>query len=263
MIPLNSEDYLTTGLAYLSLVQTLLGNLDQALEASDRSLAHAEALGHPYSYAYALTFCQFMHQLRRESACVRKRSAELTSLSREQGYPLFLASARHLEGAAMVDEGNVADGLALSQSGTAEYVSLGISTYVPFAFGGVANALGKAGQLEAAIGTIGQALAMADKSGEQWIKADLLRQHGELLTMTGDKALAAKGELLIHEAISLAASQHAALWELRASISLAKLLLSKQRGEEARRILDPVLDKFVEGLNTPDVSEAKQIMAAA
>ena len=262
MIPLNSEDYLTTGLAYLSLVQTLLGNLDQAVEASERSLAHAQALGHGYSYAYALSICQLMHQLRHESALVRKRSAELIPLSREQGYPLFLACARHLEGAAMTDEGLLAEGLGVLQSGTAEYVALGISTYVPFGLGAVAIALGKVGQLEAALDTIGQGLGMADKTGEQWSKPELLRQQGELLLMTGDESLAAKGELSLRHALSIAEMQHAALWQLRAAISLAKLLVKRKRTDEARQILGPVLDKFVEGLNTPDVSEAKQVLAA-
>jgi predicted ATPase len=126
----------------------------------------------------------------------------------------------------------------------------------------VAAALGKAGQLEAALDTIGQGLAMADKTGEQWSKPELLRQQGELLLMGGDESVAAKGELLIRQAISLAETQHAALWQLRAAISLAKLLRQRKRVDEAREILGLVLDKFVEGVDAPDVSEAKQILAA-
>jgi hypothetical protein len=81
--------------------------------------------------------------------------------------------------------------------------------------------------------------------------------------MGGDESVAAKGESLIRQAISLAETQHAALWQLRAVISLAKLLRQRKRVDEAREILGPVLDKFVEGLDTPDVSEAKQVLSSA
>jgi predicted ATPase len=261
MIPLNSEDYLTTGLAYLSMVDALLGDLDGALEASNKSLAHARQLEHLYSSAYALSFCQFMHQLRGESAAVRKLTVELVELSREQGYPLFLASARHLQGAAMVDDGEIVEGLKILQNGTAEYVSLGISTYVPYGLGSLATALGKAGMVEAAIGTITQAIAMADKSGEQWSKAELIRQLGELTLLAGGEPAAAKAEELFRQAMSVAQAQGAVLWELRAAVSLAKLWRDLKRTDEARTLLASVLGKFTEGLDTPHLTEARQLLS--
>jgi predicted ATPase len=261
MIPLNSEDYLTTGLAYLSMVDTLLGDLDQALEASNKSLTHARQLGHLYSSAYALSFCQFMHQLRGESAAVRKLTVELVELSREQGYPLFLSSARHLQGAAMVDDGEVVEGLKILQNGTAEYVSLGISTYVPYGLGSLATALGKAGMVDAAIGTITQAIAMADKSGEQWSKAELIRQLGELTLLAGGEPAAAKAEELFRQAMSVAQAQGAVLWELRAAVSLAKLWRDLKRSDEARTLLASVLGKFTEGLDIPHLTEARQLLS--
>jgi len=261
MIPLNSEDYLTTGLAYLSLVNTLLGNLDQALDASSRSLAHARKLGHIYSYAYALSFCEFMHQLRGDSAVVRQRSAELIELSREQGYPLFLASARHLQGAALIDDGEIQGGLELLQNGTSEYVALGITTYVPFGLGLLARGLAKAGSSDAAMATSNQALAMADNTGEQWSKAELIRQHGELILMEGLGA-AAKAENLFREAMMLARTQGAAFWELRAATSLAKLWCDCGRHADAYGLLAPIHSGFTEGLGTPDVIKAKELLSS-
>jgi class 3 adenylate cyclase/predicted ATPase len=259
MISLNSEDYLTTGLAYLSMVNTLLGNLNEAVEASDRSLAHSQQLGHLYSFAYAMSFCQFMHQLRRETASVRKRTAELIELSREQGYPLFLASARHLQGTAMVDDGEVREGLELLQNGTKEYVALGVSTYVPFGLGALATALGKAGMLDAAMATIKQAIMMADLSGEQWSKAELIRQQGELTLMAGGDS--AEAEAFFQQAISIAQSQRAALWELRAANSLAKLRRDTKRIDEARTVLAAAYGKFAEGLDAPDLVEARELLS--
>jgi class 3 adenylate cyclase/predicted ATPase len=263
MIPFNSEDYLTTGLAYLSLVDTLLGNLDQALDASSRSLEHARKLGHIYSYAYALSFCEFMHQLRGESAVVRQRTAELIELSREQGYPLFLASARHLQGAALIDDGEIERGLELLQNGTSEYVALGITTYVPFGLGALARALAKAGNSDAAMATINQALAKANNTGEQWSKAELIRQRGELILTAEGFGAAAKAETLFREAMMLARTQGAAFWELRAGTSLAKLWCECGRRLDAHELLAPIYNRFTEGLGTPDVIKAKELLVIA
>jgi class 3 adenylate cyclase/predicted ATPase len=261
MIPLNSEDYLTTGLAYLSLVNTLLGNLDEALEASSKSLSHARQLGHVYSYAYALSFCEFMHQLRGESTAVRERTAELIDLSREQSYPLFLASARHLRGAALIDAGEIEEGLDLLQNGTSEYVALGISTYVPFGLGAVAKGLGRAGSGDASLVMINQAIALADKTGEQWSKAELIRQNGELLLMVNGLSAARRAETLFREAMTLAEAQGAALWELRAATSLARLWCDCGRHLEAHELLAPIHDRFTQGLDTPDVMDAKKLLS--
>ena len=257
MIAVNSEDYLTTGLAYLSLVNVVLGNLEDALDASYKSLAHARRLGHLYSVGYALSFCEFMHRLRGESAAVRKLTVELIELSREQGYPQFLAGARTLQGSAMVDEGEIKDGLDMIQNGVQEYASLGTSTYVPFGLSILANALGKAGMIDSAIGTVGQAIAMADKSGEQWYKAELVRQNGELILLRGGNS--AEAEAYFQKALSIARSQDATFWELRAATSLAQLWRDT-RNNDARALLEPIYGRFTQGFDTSSLSQAKELL---
>ena len=99
-----------------------------------------------------MSFCQFMHQLRGRRRRCAKRTAEFIELSREQGYPLFLASARHLQGTAMVDDGEV---VRVSRSCKMAPKSTYRSGSRPTSRLGLApwrTALGKAGMLDAAIG---------------------------------------------------------------------------------------------------------------
>ena len=159
----------------------------------------------------------------------------------------------------MVDAGEVLEGLEILQNGTKEYISLGISTYVPFGLGALAIALGKAGMFDAAIGTIKQAIVMAEQSGEQWSMAELIRQQGELTLMAGGDP--AEAEALFRQAVSIAQDQRAALWELRAAISLAKLWRDAKRIDEARTMLVAAYGKFSEGLEAPDVVEARQLLS--
>jgi predicted ATPase len=51
-------------------------------------------------------------------------------------------------------------------------------------------------------------------------------------------------------------------WELRAAISLARLLARQDRGEEARSILEATYTWFTEGFDTGDLREAKALLDA-
>ncbi len=260
MISVNSEDYLTTGLAYLSFVNVMLGSLDQGFEASHRSLAHARQLGHLYSVAYALQFSAAMHQLRGESAAVRERSAELIDLCIEQGYPHFLGAGHTLQGWAMVDEGQSEEGLNVLQTGINEWVSLGGACYVPWGLSMLSDALAKAGMVDRALSTAIQGIELTQKSGEKWFKAELVRQRGEMLLMGGGKSAEAKAEASFQEALSIARDSSATLWELRAAMSLAQLWHGAKRLDEARALLATVYDRFTEGLDTPFLHQARQLL---
>ena len=260
MILDNSEDYLTTGLAYLSFVNVMLGNLDQALEANYRSLAHARQLGHLYSVAYALLFLASTHQLRGESKAVRERTAQLIDLCIEQGYPQFLGAGRAMQGWAMVHEGEIEQGLKVLQSGFNEWVALGGNCYVPLGLSMLSTAHAKAGEVDDALSRAIEGIELTEETGEKWLKAELIRQRGEMILMGGGKSAEAEAETSFQEALSLARGSSAALWELRATMSLAQLWHGAKRIDEARALLAPVYEGFTEGLDTPFLRQARQLL---
>ena len=63
-----------------------------------------------------------------------------------------------------------------------------------------------------------------------------------------------------HLALEIARKQRAKSWELRASISLARLLRDLNRREEARPLLTEVYGSFTEGLDTADLRDAKVLL---
>ena len=49
-------------------------------------------------------------------------------------------------------------------------------------------------------------------------------------------------------------------WELRATMSLARLLAKQGRRDEARTMLAAIYNWFTEGFDTPDLKDAKVLL---
>jgi predicted ATPase len=65
---------------------------------------------------------------------------------------------------------------------------------------------------------------------------------------------------LCRKALSIAQEQGAKLWELQATLSLARLRRDQGRRAEARDLLAPVYGWFTEGFDTPDLKEVKALL---
>ena len=70
-----------------------------------------------------------------------------------------------------------------------------------------------------------------------------------------------KAEKHFERALRVARQQQAKSWELRAAMSLARLLRDHGKPEQARELLAPVYGWFTEGFDTLDLQEAKALLA--
>jgi predicted ATPase len=170
--------------------------------------------------------------------------------------------ARCLEGWLLVRQGNYEPGVsALRDSLAACDEAGGTSRYAGF-LSIIAQGLAGLGRVDEARLTLDQALARAECDGEEWCIPSLLCAKGELVLCEPDPAavLAATAEKCFRDAIELARTQGALLWELRGASQLARLRLEKKRPEDARQILAPVYGRFAEGFETPDLRAAKTLL---
>src|SRR6516165_9561609 len=101
------------------------------------------------------------------------------------------------------------------------------------------------------------ALRIVERTGERWIAAELNRHKGRLLLTQGHAEAA---ENFYRKASRIAQQQEAKLSELRAAMSLARLRREQGRRAEGRDLLAPVYNWFTEGLETPDLREAKALL---
>jgi predicted ATPase len=70
----------------------------------------------------------------------------------------------------------------------------------------------------------------------------------------------AQAEACFHQALAIARRQQAKSWELRATLSLARLW-QQSKYQEARQVLAEVYGWFTEGFDTADLQEAKALLA--
>jgi predicted ATPase len=105
---------------------------------------------------------------------------------------------------------------------------------------------------------VAQAIAIAEEIDEKWYLARLHHMRAELLQAQGEATDAAKADL--RTAIEIAHAQGAKGWELRASLSLARLWHDEGNRYEASKLLGPVYGWFTEGFDTPDLKDANALL---
>jgi predicted ATPase len=119
----------------------------------------------------------------------------------------------------------------------------------------LATAQLRAGAVGDALETVEQALNFNPE--ELVFRPETLRIRGEVRLQQADLRLA---EADFCDAIALACSIGAKSWELRATMSLARLLNQQGRRDEARTRLEEIYNWFTEGYYTLDLKEAKALL---
>ena len=110
------------------------------------------------------------------------------------------------------------------------------------------------------LAAIEEAIARSERTEQRWAMAELVCIKGELLLLQDAPGAAAAAEDHFRQALEWARRQGALSWELRAATSLARLLRDRDRIAEARDLLAPVYERFIEGFGTADLQAAKRLL---
>jgi predicted ATPase len=243
---------------FLAFVLFCLGYPDQAFARSNAAIAEARRLGHPPSLAAGLTIGAVLLSFGGEDAALNERAEELVAVTAEQGFPHWGALGTMLRGCAEVKNGDLTEGMSLLDSGLAAFRATGAVLLAPLFISHLAGACAIAGHIGEGLALLDDALQIVERTGERWLAAELNRHKGQLLLTQGHVEAA---EELYRKALSIAEEQEARLWQLRAAVSLARLRRDQGRRAEARDLLAPVYGWFTEGFATPDLKEAKALLA--
>jgi hypothetical protein len=140
-------------------------------------------------------------------------------------------------------------------------------TVDPNASFGVLTGLSEQAEALGCAGQTGEGVALLEVGLEQcetgWLTPELLRLKGELLLSQSTPAAMETIEDLFRQAPGEARRQEALSWQLRAAISLARLLRDQGRWAEAIVCLRPIYDRFTEGFDTADLVAARQLLDKA
>jgi predicted ATPase len=236
-----------------------LGYPEQARQRIDEGLSLAQELPHRFSLAAALVYAAQQHQLRREEPTAQARAEAAISLSTEQGFPHWLAAGTLLRGWALAIQGHAEEGIADLQQGLAAWRAMGAKLGLSWVLPLLAETYGKAGQVEAGLQALTEALALVDQTQERFYAAELYRLQGELL-LARSAAHHAEAETRFRHALDVACRQQAKSLELRAATSLSRLWQQQGKRAKAHALLAPIYGWFTEGFDTADLKDARALL---
>jgi predicted ATPase len=255
------DDPGVSGRRLVALALWLLGYPDQALRRNREALTLAQELFQPFSLAFVLSQAALLHQLRREEQAAQEQAEAVLSLAREQGFSRWEAWGIVMGGWALAAQGQRAEGIVQIRQGLAAWQATGQELGRVSLLALLAETYGKAGQAEAGLMVIAEALALIDKIGERLQEAELYRLQGELLlAQAGERQQVQEAEARFHQALAVARRQQAKSWELRVAISLSRLWQQQGKRAEAYTLLAPIYGWFTEGFETADLQEARALL---
>jgi predicted ATPase len=258
---LYGHDPAVSCLGYLAHTLWLLGYPDQALARVQEVLQLADELDHPFSRGHALTIdAGILYQLCREVAATQAVAQQGVALANEHRFPLWQAVGNILSGWTVAAEGQNTAGLTAMQEGLAHLSTIGVSFFVPYFLGVLAETAGQGGQIATGLTHISEAMGMIGRTSERWYEAELHRVHGELLLAAG--APVAEVETHLQQSLVLAQQQAAKSLELRTTMSLCRLWQRQGWYSEAHALLAAIYGWFTEGFTTRDLLEARSLLMA-
>jgi predicted ATPase len=158
----------------------------------------------------------------------------------------------------LIPLGEAREGHALLTQGLAELRATGAVVNMPMLFTWLAEAHAMLGRSAEARSCLAEAALIVETTDERVSQAELLhRVPGDLLNAAGDRSGA---ERHYRQAIVVAERQSAKLFQLRASVSLARLWRDQGKRVEARDLLGPVYHWFTEGFDATDLKDAKALL---
>ena len=255
------QDVGVTILSFRSLALWILGYPEAALADTEQACEHAREIGQAATlmYALAVTLSTLIHC--RDHATAATQSGELVTLADQKGALFWKAFGMLNHGCVLALTGKAADAVHAITSGIAIYRSTGSTLWLPLHLSYLTMAYAELGQFDDAWRCIGEAMTAMETTKEKWCEADIHRIAGEIALM-GPEPDATKAETSFERALAVARAQQAKSWELRASMSLARLWRDQGKRAEAHELLAPVYGWFTEGFDTLDLKEAKALLDA-
>jgi predicted ATPase len=245
--------------AFASWVLWWLGYPEQALQRSQTALTLAREMSHPPTLAAVRFFVAMHHQARRERQRAQEQTEAGIALAREQGLLHWVAYDIVVRGWALAVQGQWEEGIAQIQQGLAVQQTVGSQIARPTFLSLLAEAHAAAGQVEAGLAVLAEALALVDSTQERYWEAEIYRLKGEMLLQQAVSD-APQAETCFHQSLAIARRQQAKSWELRTAMSLSRLWQQQGKQAAGHALLAPIYAWFTEGFETADLQEAKVLL---
>jgi predicted ATPase/class 3 adenylate cyclase/ribosomal protein L40E len=240
----------------LAVVQHAMGRPDEALKLSDEGLRRARHIKHPFTQIMAINTVIQLRYARREPEAVQKLAEEAIALSEEHGFlPEQTATARAFREWAIAEFTQTQEVIG----GLERAVALAPGQFRRQVFGMLVQHYMRVGRLDQALAMLDEDLASSERSGAHFYEPEIHRLKGEAILLR-DSSATVEAEKCFRKAINVARGQSAKWFELRATMSLARLLAEQGKRHDARAMLADSYKWFTEGFDTADLKDAKALL---
>jgi class 3 adenylate cyclase/tetratricopeptide (TPR) repeat protein len=231
--------------------QWLLGYPERALVTLHDARRLAVELNHPLTTLQTLSFAAWLHYQRGEYDVAAEITQQVLDIAGTHGFTTWLDTTlvlRHATTGAPVSAQTLADlaGQLEQRRSTAWRHAFAICVLAELCL--TAGCLEEGQRALASIG---------ETDRQAFCAPEVRRIEGELIVRGGRPS---DGESRFREAITMARSRGERSLELRATMSLARLLLGQNRRDEARQALAEIYGRFTEGFDTADLRDAKKLL---
>ncbi len=245
--------------AYLAPVLWNLGEAEAAQMHSDESLALADAIGEPMTFAQAWGMRTLFHAGRKEPKLMAIWAAKTREYTADRNIAYWLHLSSILE--RWLDSRNdLAVGIVKFRESYEAYLATGARLGLPD-FAHLLAGLHLAADVPAiGLEVLHAAEAHISNTGEAIAHPDILRSKGHLLLALrpGDPDAA---QIVFERAIAVALGSNALIPALRASVDLARLHLRGANTAGAHEVLSTIISRFAAGLDIPELRQARTMLA--
>lgn len=256
-------------LAWQAMVLWLQGYPDQAAQHLQEALAAAGDGNYSTTLVFARSLAGLLLFLFGRDTEAARQQIEALRLVNAKGLPVGAWADSLVTWASLGGKHDQA-GLQKLRQAMETFRSLGTGAGHGAQLLFLAQRYAHAGQVSAGLDTLAEALAWVEKSGVHALEAEAHRMRGELLLIDQPPPPDAVhlAEACFRNAIAIARGQGARWWELRATISLCRLLeengtSTDESRAEAHRMLSELYSGFSEGFATRDMQEARRLLEQA
>jgi len=240
----------------------MLGRIDEALPLADRALADAESAAHAPTTGYVLGGAALLGLFRDSSEAVATYGPALADIVARYDLPaMWVGFAIFFQGWAKWSDDAEEDRLAEMRRGLAIVREQGRFWLLPGFEGALAEAEASAGEIDAGLTRLDDALAELEATEARCYEAEMHPIRAEILLKRGP-ANTAPAEQSLQAAIAIAQSQKARSFELRAALFLAKLYRAANRDADAHAVLAPAVEGFPPTQQFPELTAAQALLSA-
>jgi hypothetical protein len=155
-----------------------LGYPEQALVHSQEALTQAQRLSNPYILMWCQSLVANLHVLRGEATAARQLAEASVALATTLEAPFWGARSTFMRGIALTRQGVAVEGLEQMQAGWAAIQTMGVQLNRVYFLARLAEALLHAGQPDAGLPVLAEALAFIHTSGSAGGKRNAIVSGG-------------------------------------------------------------------------------------